>query len=216
MWQCATHASRDVETARTYKSGKPISTILPTMELQFPPALDDAFTGVGAAALQIAIGQLLAVAYGCTSSPLRAVGRWIIDLTPGPLVDVAIALLKSADKPVILWTLILLWLSSAGLAGWAGGHVAAAAALVLLGALGLAASLRRPELPRLRALTVAVAAAAAGPGAVFLLSPAAALGAAAVMLLVASAVDAVRRRSASLLRREIVPDAGRSDRPSAW
>jgi hypothetical protein len=164
------------------------------MNLQFFPDLDHALTGIASAVLQITIGHLLAVAFGYASSPLRSVGRWLIDISPGPLIDITIALLKSADKLVIFWALVLIWLGSAGLAGWIGGPVASATALSLIGMLGLAASLRRPELSRLGALIMAATAAVAGPVAALLVSPTTAFGAAAGALLTASTVNVIRRR----------------------
>jgi DMSO/TMAO reductase YedYZ molybdopterin-dependent catalytic subunit len=165
------------------------------MNLQLSQDLGYALIGVASAVLQIAIGHLLAVAFGYASSPLRAAGRWLIDVSPGPIIDVTIALLRSADKPVIFWGLTLIWLASAGLAGWIGGSNAAATALIVTGALGLAAALRRPELPRLGSFIMATAAAIAGPAAVLFLSPTTTLAAAGGALLAASAINAIRRRS---------------------
>lgn len=164
------------------------------MQLQ-PLSLDDAFGASSAAALQIAIGHLLAVALGYTSSPFRAVGRWIIDLIPGPVVDVSIALLEGADKRALFWTLALLWPSSAALAGSVAGPVGAATLLALVGTVGIAATMRRPELPRMRAIIAATAAAITGPAAVLLLSPTTASIAAGSALAAAAVLDSIRRRS---------------------
>lgn len=161
---------------------------------QIPQVLEHALTGISAAALQLAVGHALAVALGCTSSPMRAIGRWLIDLLPGPLVDLSIALVEGADKSILLSTLLVLWVASAGLASVASGPEAAAVVLALLGALGIVASLRRPELPRVRSIVVATAAATAGPTAVVLLAPAIAFGAAASVLLAATVLNAAQRR----------------------
>lgn len=150
--------------------------------------------GVSAGVLQLAIGKALALTLGCSSSPFRAIGRWIIDLLPGPIVDVSIALVERADKLLLLWTLKLMWLSSAAVASVAFGLGGGAAVLAFMGALGIAASLRRPELPRLRATVMATTAAIAGPAAILLVPPPAAFGVAASLLMLCTAVKAVRRR----------------------
>lgn len=151
-------------------------------------------TGISAAALQLAVGHALAVALGCTSSPMRAIGRWLIDLLPGPLVDLSIALVEGADKRILLSTLIFLWVASAGLASVTSGPEAGAMVLSILGALGVAASLRRPELPKVRLIVVAMAAAAAGPAAVVLLSSTISFGAAVLVLLAATVLSVAQRR----------------------
>jgi DMSO/TMAO reductase YedYZ molybdopterin-dependent catalytic subunit len=127
---------------------------------------------LGAAALQLAVGELLAVSLGCSSSPLRSIGRWLIDLLPGLLVDISIALLESRDKLVLYAALLLLVLGGAGMAGATGGPVAAVAVLAGIGVLGIVASWRRPEMPRGRALAMSTVAAVTGPLALVLVAPA--------------------------------------------
>ena len=61
-----------------------------------------------AALLQVTAGEFAAAALGTQTSPLRACGRWLIDVMPTPLIDLGVALLRRADKPVIAATLLLL------------------------------------------------------------------------------------------------------------
>jgi DMSO/TMAO reductase YedYZ molybdopterin-dependent catalytic subunit len=164
--------------------------MLPLMNVHF----DRALAGVTAAALQIAIGELAFVAIGGTSSPVRAIGRWIIDALPGPLVDMSIALLERHDKAALLLTLVVTWLGAAGAASAAVGPEAAAVLLGLVGALGLAAGWRRPELRRARSAGAAALAAIGGPAALFLLAPMGALVLSAACLLAAAALERQRPR----------------------
>ena len=76
--------------------------------------------GLVAGLLQVAAGEFAAAAHGTQTSPLRAIGRWLIDTLPTPLIDLGVALLRRADKPVIAATLLLLSLSVATLAALAG------------------------------------------------------------------------------------------------
>lgn len=163
------------------------------MQLPLPSALELAVAGAGAGALQLAVGYAMAVTLGSSSSPLRAIGRWLIDLMPGPMVDVSIALVESADKLLLFVTLALLWLTGASLATAAFGTGAGAAVMALIGGLGIAALVRRPEVPRLRAVVMGTTAALAGPAAVLFLPPPATLGAAASVLLLASVLETVWR-----------------------
>jgi DMSO/TMAO reductase YedYZ molybdopterin-dependent catalytic subunit len=139
------------------------------MNVDLSPATHALLVGSSAAAVQIAIGELLAAVLDLSSSPLRAVGRWLIDRLPGPLVDVSLALLQRADKPVLLVSLLLLWMLASGAAATAGAAVALAV-LAGLGLLFVLAMWRRVELPRASALAVGIGAAIAGPAS-FLLLP---------------------------------------------
>ena len=63
--------------------------------------------GLVAALLQVAAGEFAAAVHGTQTSPLRAIGRWLIDTLPTPLIDIGVALLRRADKPLIAATLLL-------------------------------------------------------------------------------------------------------------
>ena len=123
--------------------------------------------GLCAALAQVAVGEFAAAVHGTQTSPLRATGRWLIDVIPTPLIDIGVALLRRADKPVIAAKLLLGWLSVAALAALA-GRVALVVTLVLLGIIGLVALWRRVELSRVAACGIGFAALAAGVGSTWL------------------------------------------------
>lgn len=153
--------------------------------------------GSVAALLQVAAGEFAAAAYGTQTSPLRATGRWVIDAIPTPLIDVSVALLRRADKPLIAAMLLLLSLSAAALAALA-GRAPLVVTLVLLGTIGLAALWRRVELSRVAACGIGLTALGAGVGGVWL-SPGVALATTfALMVGVASFRAAARARSRRL------------------
>ncbi|HWR85280.1 MAG TPA: oxidoreductase, partial [Rhodoglobus sp.] len=95
--------------------------------------------GVLAAVVSLAVAELLALFVGAGSSPLFAVGSFVIDLAPPWLKDAAIALFGTGDKAALLVALGLLVLVLAVATGlldtarppWG---------MVLLGAIGVAAA----------------------------------------------------------------------------
>jgi len=123
--------------------------------------------GLGAALVQVAAGEFAAAVHGTQTSPLRATGRWLIDVIPTPLIDLGVALLRRADKPVIAATLLLLSLSVPALAALA-SRAALVVTLVLLGVIGLVALWRRDELSRVAACGIGLAALAGGVGGMWL------------------------------------------------
>ena len=112
------------------------------------PSWSDAWLlGMGAAFVQLAAGEFAAAVHGTHTSPLRAVGKWLIDALPTPLIDVGIALLRRGDKPAISAALVLLGIGLPALASLA-GTTALLAAILVQGFIGLYALWRRAELPR--------------------------------------------------------------------
>ncbi|MBA2348230.1 MAG: hypothetical protein H0V81_08035, partial [Solirubrobacterales bacterium] len=93
---------------------------------------------------QIAVGELVSSAVPGGRSPLALIGKALIDATPGPLIDVTVAVLESADKPVLRASLVANWLAAAALAAPIGD---VRCVVLAAGALGGAASLRRPGGP---------------------------------------------------------------------
>ena len=156
------------------------------------PVFYDLIRGASAAAVQIAAGEFLAALFGVTNTPLRATGRWLIDVLPGPLVDVSLALLQRRDKAVLLWTLVLVALGVTGAAAVAGTFTAAAV-LVALGLVSLVAAWRRPELPHWMTLVVGAGAAVAGPASLLFAPLPTAISISAGALLAAAACKIVRR-----------------------
>jgi DMSO/TMAO reductase YedYZ molybdopterin-dependent catalytic subunit len=117
--------------------------------------------GMGAAFVQWTAGEFAAAVHGTHTSPLRAVGKWLIDALPTPLIDAGIALLRRADKPAISATLVLLAIGLPALASLA-GTTALLAAILVQGSVGLYALWRRVELPRTVAFTLGSLAMGAG------------------------------------------------------
>jgi DMSO/TMAO reductase YedYZ molybdopterin-dependent catalytic subunit len=62
---------------------------------------------VGAAALGAAAGQLVALVINPAAAPIVAVGAAIVDLVPTPLKEWAVATLGTADKAVLLGTVVV-------------------------------------------------------------------------------------------------------------
>ena len=96
--------------------------------------------GLAAALVGVLAGQITSIFTGPSSSPMDAVGSFVIDRTPGPVKEWAIATFGTADKVFLLVVIAIVvaalgWL--AGLAqrqtGWGGS--------VLLAGLGLGAGL---------------------------------------------------------------------------
>jgi len=95
--------------------------------------------GSASAALGLAAGELVAAYLPGARSPLTGAGKALIDLTPGPVVDMTVGLLEAYDKPALAASLFGGTLSLGMLAGllerrWP------AAGVALLGAAGAAAA----------------------------------------------------------------------------
>lgn len=148
--------------------------------------------GMGAAFLQLSAGEFAAAILGTHTSPLRAVGKWLIDALPTPLIDVGIALLRRADKPAIVATLVMLGIALPTLASLA-GTTALLAAILVQGFIGLYALWRRVELHRTIALALGLLAMAAGLLGIWL-GAAASLTLGLALSAIALAVRRLRRR----------------------
>ena len=142
-----------------------------------PRDLHAAAQGVAAAALQAAVGELVAALLPGARSPLGGLGKALIDHTPGPLVDVTVALVEDKDKPLLRGGL-LAGLGAAGVAaGLAshargrGGRAGGAGVLLGAGALGALAGASRPAAAAAPTVMANAAGAAAGALALHLQSP---------------------------------------------
>jgi len=114
----------------------------------------------------MAAGHLVASLINPAASPVLAVGSTVIDLTPTPLKEWAIAQFGTADKTILVGSVVMGTLLLAGIAGMLAHRtfvLGAALLLVLVGLAG-AAALSRPAATVVDALP-ALAAAAAGLGA---------------------------------------------------
>lgn len=117
-----------------------------TAHLPKPRSLAFATTGVLAAIGGIASAHLVAGLTNPAASPVLAVGSVVIDATPTPVKEYAVAHFGTADKPILLATVTLVTLVAAAAAGmlsrrrvWLGiGFI------VLLTGLATAAALTRP------------------------------------------------------------------------
>jgi len=117
-----------------------------TEHLPKPRTIASATTGVLAAIGGIAVAHLVAGFSNPAASPVLAVGSVVIDATPTPVKEFAVAQFGTADKPFLLATVTLVTLVAAAIAGalsrrrvWLGiGFI------VLLTGLATAAAVTRP------------------------------------------------------------------------
>ena len=133
--------------------------------------------GVMATLVGMAAGHLVAALLNPAASPVLAVGSTVIDLTPTPVKEWAIAQFGSADKPILIGSVLLGTLVLAGIAGLLAQRsfvLGASLVLVLVGLAG-AAALARPAATVVDALP-AIAAALAGLGSLALLTGGVATG----------------------------------------
>lgn len=121
------------------------------------PALA-ALGGATAALLGAAAGHLVAALTNPSASPVLAVGSTVIDLTPTPVKEWAVARFGTADKPILVGSVVvgsLLLAATAGLVARRRFPLGAALFAVLVAAAGTAA-LTRPTAGPLDALPTLV------------------------------------------------------------
>ncbi len=106
-----------------------------------------ALAGMLAVGVAIGVSELLAGAFRRTPSLLIAIGDFVIDVVPGPVERAAIAVLGSADKPVLLGTIVVVSAVLGVLLGILAlrRFALAAVGFVAFAALGSAAALRDPQ-----------------------------------------------------------------------
>lgn len=160
--------------------------------------------GAAAAAVQLSAGELVAAAAADAVSPLAAASRVAIDLTPAPLVDLAVVVGEGQAKPFLVRNVAATAIGLGALGAGAGGRRGAAAAILLNGALGVLASRSAREGQRGPRTVAGVAGGAAGLVALATLgrSPSwvrlgAAISSAGGMGLAARRIRGARRRSAA-------------------
>ena len=125
-----------------------------------------ALCGILAAVAGIAAGHLVAGFVDPATSPVLTIGSTVIDLTPTPVKEWAVAHFGTSDKPILLGSVVLVTLLAAGLVGLLARRRRglATALLGLLVLLTAAAALTRPTftpvdlLPALGTLLVGLAA----------------------------------------------------------
>ncbi|AXH95793.1 molybdopterin-dependent oxidoreductase [Ornithinimicrobium avium] len=137
----------------TTEAARPAATGPPERATSSPGGPGPALVGVAAGAVTVGVAELLAGALlrvlggQGTPSPLLAVGGAFVDLTPHWLKDWAVATFGTADKLVLGIGIVVTLLVLALLVGRLGvvSRTAAAAVLLLLGAVALAAVATRPS-----------------------------------------------------------------------
>lgn len=104
-----------------------------------------ALAGIGAAAVGLAVGELLAFLAGPRSAPLVAVGGVVVDNVPEPVKDFGIQVFGSYDKLALqVGTLVLLGIAAAGVGVTATRRMLAGLVGVAgFGVVGVAAALTR-------------------------------------------------------------------------
>ncbi|MFD1859947.1 oxidoreductase [Aeromicrobium camelliae] len=102
--------------------------------------------GVLAATAGVGLGHLVAAFIAPAASPVLAVGSTVIDATPTPVKEWAVSTFGTADKPILIGTVLIGTLLLAGLGGILAARRFAVGALVLvvLVAASGAAALTRP------------------------------------------------------------------------
>ncbi|SEQ67913.1 molybdopterin-dependent oxidoreductase [Microlunatus flavus] len=89
----------------------------PAPEVRTPGRLARAASGIAAAALALGAGHLVAAFLDPAASPLVAVGSALVDAAPTPAKTVAVRLLGTYDKPVLIGTVGLVLLVLAAVLG---------------------------------------------------------------------------------------------------
>jgi DMSO/TMAO reductase YedYZ molybdopterin-dependent catalytic subunit len=119
-----------------------------------------AIAGVAAAGLGTAAGQVLGTLLDPASAPLQAVGAAVIDLAPAGLKEWAISTVGTADKPLLLLTVVVVLCVVGAFAGLGAARRPRNGDLVFagLGAVGVLAALTRPNATPLDALPSVLAA----------------------------------------------------------
>lgn len=98
-----------------------------------------ALAGVAAAVAGFAVAELVAAFVAPGSSPLFAAGAGVVDAVPAPLKDFAVETFGTADKAVLLGTMVVVIAAGAALAGWLELRRPPLGA-ILLGAVGVVAA----------------------------------------------------------------------------
>lgn len=110
-------------------------------------ALWSALAGIVSAAAFLAVAELVTLLVGPESSPILAVGSFVIDVVPQPIKEFAIATFGEADKIVLLCSLGLAVVVAAAIGGILQffARPFGLVVLVIAGALSTAATVTRPD-----------------------------------------------------------------------
>ncbi len=136
--------------------------------------------GLVAVSLQLAAGEMAAALRPGIRSPVTGLGRALIDVTPGPAVDVTVALLEARDKPLLMGVVLTDFLARGAVAGVLAARRprTASAILVAQGLVAGGAAATRADSETAASALAGAGAGALGAGALALLGrrPGAALG----------------------------------------
>ncbi|MFI6500977.1 molybdopterin-dependent oxidoreductase [Nonomuraea typhae] len=126
------------------------------------PAWAGALAGLVAAALSLGLAQLVAAVIRPEAAPVIAVGDAVVDLTPAPIKDWAIATFGENDKNVLIaGVLVLLAVAAAGIGTLAARRIGyGQAGLAAFAAVGVWAVMTRPDAGPADALPTVLGAAA--------------------------------------------------------
>lgn len=121
-------------------------------------------SGVLAALVQLSVGEWVATTLPGARSPLTGLGRAVIDRTPGPIVDITVALVEDWDKPLLRANLTITVVAIGATAGQMSSTRPRSAVTVLAAHHILAgvAAATRPDARSLPSLVAAGAGIAAG------------------------------------------------------
>jgi len=157
--------------------------------------------GLIVAGVQLTAGELAAALRPGIRSPVTGLGRALIDVTPGPAIDVTVALLEARDKPLLMGVVLADFLGRGAAAGALAGRRPRLATGILLaqGLVAGGAAATRAESDAAASALAGAGAGALGAGALALLGrrPAAALPVLAAAILTGAAA---RRRTAARAR----------------
>ncbi len=127
--------------------------------------------GSVAAAVALGSSELVASLGASLPSLVVGVGGWFIDRSPGDVTRAAIETLGTANKTVLIWTIVVVTITLGGVVGrvWWQRRSRAATAFVVTAIVGGLASVGEPGATAVGAAVVALVAAASGVGTYLLL-----------------------------------------------
>ena len=121
-----------------------------------------AIAGIVAGAVALGVSQLAAAPVRPSAAPVVAVGDAVVDITPAPVKNAAIATLGPLDKPALLIGILVLLVLAAAEIGvlTARRRAYGVAGMALFAAIGVAAAVTRPDAGAADALPTLLGAAA--------------------------------------------------------
>ena len=139
----------------------------PSPSITLRSRLDYALLGIVATGAALAVSELIAGLFLSAPSLIRAIGQWVIDITPAPVEDWAISTFGTNDKLALITGIVVVSLAIGALLGLLARNRprAAAAGFVVFGVVGCVAGLSDPLAGATLTLVSAAAATLIGIGA---------------------------------------------------